>query len=984
MDSSKTLRVRMHPTLNELRGEGGINTVVRQMYKHAADANIEFVDSTEEADLIAVHAGATYAIRGKPVVALNHGLYWNDPDNLYTANESWENEAVIESLREAMAVSVPSEWVADVIARGMHMRPRVIPHGIDLAEWQHDHEHQPYALWNKGRCYDACDPKWVGILANAYPDYNFVTTFAPTERKGNEAYRPKHGNVGVTGVLPFEQMKTVVQKSSIYLSTTRETFGIGMLEALASGVPVLAFDNGGARQIVQHKNNGYLAKDEADLIAGMGWLIENGSQLRTACRDSVLGYNWTVSLHMYRELFEEALLNWQRFQRGGIAVIIPCYNRADTLGRTIESVLAQTRSAKEIIVVDNNSTDNTREVAEWYAPVGVQYINEKKQGVGHARNAGIAHAKNEFICCVDSDDAIAPDMLKVTVAALMDDPTLGVAYTRIRAFTPDGKDAVTEWPPEYNFENFMYRRNQVPTCCMFRKTMWQRLGGYRQRYGPKGAGAEDAEFFLRAGAYGWRAARVTEEPLFHYHMNIGITSLPEYQEVNWRYYHPWIVDGRHPFASLAKPEMYSHPVSHTDDPYVSVIIPCAANHVDFLWDALDSVEGQTVRNWQVVLVLDMPDTARADRIAAAYPFVKIVQGQQKGAGAARNFGVKFAQADRLLFLDADDYLHPDALTKMLSALEDYDAVVYTDYIGHLYLDDAVARDATHERRLIARDERDGYSHVLYHAAEFDCEKAARQPDEDDKYLWCLVSSLIRKEWHERIGGFDESMPSWEDWLYWLRMAWSGICFYHLPEPLMEYRFHTGERRESGRQLEDGLLHYLQRIKKEAVLMPCGSCGKARQAPAPTFLANTFSQGVPMATLADSVTVRLNDGNIGTHRIVGSETKIDYGYRSHGDEFLMAPADYQAKRDVLLLVDTPKPEPVAEKTVEKAAEKTAVASDDSGAQQIALIDGISVSALDSLYRAGIRTVGDARFAGRDALLALDRVGEKTVDLILGSS
>lgn len=976
--TSKTLRVRMYPSLDELVGEGGINTVVRAMYKYAPEVGIEFVATEEEADLVAVHAGYKFGIRGKPVVALNHGLYWANPDNQYTPNESWGNEAVIESLRESMGVSVPSEWVADVIARNMHMRPHVIPHGIDLAEWDHAHDHAPYALWNKGRAFDACDPKWVGILADAFPDYNFITTFHPEARiqRTDKQYR----NVGTIGVRPYTEMMEIVQRSSIYLSTTRETFGIGMLEALASGVPVLSFDNGGARQIVQHQINGYLAKDETDLIAGMAWLIENASHLREACRASIAHYTWAQALVKYRSLFEEVLLKWQRFRKGNIAVVIPCYNRADTLRRTIESVLKQTHSANEIIVVDNNSTDDTRAVAEWYAPVGVQYMNETKQGVGHARNAGIARVKSEFICCVDSDDAIAPDMLKVTLAALMADPTLGVAYTRIHAFYPDGTDGTTEWPPQYDFEEFMHRRNQVPTCCTFRKTMWERLGGYRQRYGPKGAGAEDAEFFLRAGAYGWRAARVTEEPLFHYHMNVGITSLPEYKEVNWRYYHPWVLDGRHPFASMAKPEWYSHPVDHYDDPSVSIVIPCSANHIDYLWDALDSVEGQTVRNWQVVVVLDMLDTGRAKHIATAFPFIKIVQGAQQGAGAARNLGVKHAQANRILFLDADDYLRPDALAKMLPALEANNAVVYTDYIGHLFLGEEIAADAARERRLIARDANDGYSHVRYTAGDYDCERAARQPEEGNEYLWCLVSSLIRKEWHERIGGFDETMAAWEDWLYWLRMAWAGICFHYLPEPLMEYRFHTGERREDGRQLADGLLHYLQEIKKEAVIMPCGSCGKNRQAPAPTFVANTFSNGVPMATLADSVTVRLNDGNLGTHRIVGSETKIDYGYRSHGDEFLMSPADYQAKKDVLILVEdapktAPEPEPVVEKTME-------IPDDDTGIRPLELIDGISVSALDSLRRAGIRTVGDARFAGRDALLALDRVGGKTVDLILG--
>ena len=397
--------------------------------------------------------------------------------------------------------------------------------------------------------------------------------------------------------------------------------------------------------------------------------------------------------------------------------------------------------------------------------------------------------------------------------------------------------------------------------------MWKRLGGYRQRYRPKGAGAEDANFFLRAGSLGWRTSRVTDNPLFLYHMNVGITSLPDYKEIDWRYFHPWVKDGRHPFASVARSRYHSHPVYHYDKPYVTVVIPCALAHIGTLIDALDSVEGQTVRNLQTVVVLDFDAGENIGSLMATFPWVHFVRGAGKGAGAARNLGVRHAQADRILFLDADDFLHPTALERMLSVMEEHNAIVYTDYIGHLFIDQEMADELRRTRRLITLDEKDGYATVQYRAEEYDCERAALQPVEEDKYLWCLVSSLIRKEWHEQIGGFDESMASWEDWLYWLQMSWAGICFRYLPETLMEYRFHTGARRESGRQLATGLLHYLQEKRKEAKIMPCGSCGKNRQVATPTVMAG-FNRGAVMANLSDAVTVQLNDGNTGTHRIVG--------------------------------------------------------------------------------------------------------------------
>ena len=119
---------------------------------------------------------------------------------------------------------------------------------------------------------------------------------------------------------------------------------------------------------------------------------------------------------------------------------------------------------------------------------------------------------------------------------------------------------------------------------------------------------------------------------------------------------------------------------------------------------------------------------------------------------------------------------------------------------------------------------------------------------------------------------------------------------------------------------------------------------------------------------------------------GQETKIDYGYRVHGEEFMMDTRDYLSKKDVLVLVEeAPKPVSKASKSQaeleEAAPEKTEAKDGDS--QPLDLIEGLTVSALDSLRKNGIKTVGDARFAGRDALLAMDKVGTRTVDLILGA-
>jgi len=84
-----------------------------------------------------------------------------------------------------------------------------------------------------------------------------------------------------------------------------------------------------------------------------------------------------------------------------ISLIIPTYNRANLIENTLLSVFNQTIKVDEIIVIDDGSTDNTKQILEQY---DIKYIFQENQGVSSARNTGIKRAKNEWICFLDSDD----------------------------------------------------------------------------------------------------------------------------------------------------------------------------------------------------------------------------------------------------------------------------------------------------------------------------------------------------------------------------------------------------------------------------------------------------------------------------------------------------------------------------------------------------------------------------------------------------
>lgn len=935
-----TIKVSMYPHVDELQPlpTAGISRVVKEYFKHLPNFGIEMLpQGSDEADLVAIHAAAMTSLPlNTPVVSHCHGLYFTADSNL--GGWTYEvNQAVIGILRHASAVTVPSDWVAQTIRRDMHFNPIVIPHGVDWQEWQEGQEDLGYVLWNKNRKSDACDPTPVNELAVRAPSVRFLTTHA--------APNPRP-NIRVTDTVDFATMKDMILKCSVYLATTKETFGIGTLEAMAAAKPILGFDYGGTADLVKHGYNGYLARpgDYEDLAQGLDYCRKHAKVLGHNAALVAKHYTWETAAEMvvrevYRPTIEKDDAKDHR-----VTVVIPMYNKAATVRRAIMSAVRQIYKPHEIIVVNNNSSDDfvaQVEIAETEARdagIGFRLVNCERQGVAHARNYGIAMAETEYVCCLDADDEILPEFLEVCRDALIKDRSLGIAYTSMTAVDQGGRERQSQWPGEYHFDQVLRGRNQVPTCCVFKREAWQRAGGYRQRYAPLGAGSEDADLWLRIGLLGYGGQRATNRPLFRYYLGGYVSGNPDYREKDWRGDKGYLNDQGFPFAATFTPSnKLSHPVRQYDEPLISVIIPVAQDHVGTLWDAIDSVESQTFRRWELIVINDGYTGLQVDaledewnRLKQAFPFVRfrVTHNGPRGAGYARNLGAALAKAPLLLFLDADDWLTPTALEDMLGAYEENpDQIIYADYIGHAYIEDvAVLTRLKQAQRLLDYNEKTREATVLYYASNYDCDLAQSQPVVGkDPYIWNVISSLIPKAFHDEIGGFDESMKSWEDWDYWVRLAKAGKCFYHLNKPLMEYRFYTGKRRslanpyesgESGRQLSAHLLEYMRDKYERIENMPCSSCGgRRRSTPSMEFVMAKMQSEATMSNVSstDMIEVELADGNVGDHLIAFQGRS--YGYRVHGERFQMLAAHARLDRRVRIVGATPQPAVVSQKKAE---------------------------------------------------------------------
>jgi len=400
-----TLKVYIEPSFGATpdRAEGGIRRVVEAMTRHLPEFGVEVVSEMRKADLTVGHGVMRPQAAGKPFVSCNHGLYWEDYDWGNAFHQI--NAEVVECMVRAQAITAPSRWVAHALTRGILRRPTVIHHGVDADEWAHDFYHSGYVLWNKARADPVSDPAPVGALARRMPDVKFVTTIGMPS-----------ANVAVTGVIPLPEMRPIIQRAGVYLATARETFGIGTLEALASGVPVAGWDYGGQSEIILPGDTGYLAPiGDFDSLSECirRCLAERDRLSKNAVADARERWAWPDKVERYAQLFH-GILAQSREERPAVSVIVTCHNLARFLPQALDSVLRQPYENWECLIVDDASTDETPQISAAYAAKDTRFRpvrSETNLKLCGALNLGAAESRGRYLVNLDADNYLSEDAL---------------------------------------------------------------------------------------------------------------------------------------------------------------------------------------------------------------------------------------------------------------------------------------------------------------------------------------------------------------------------------------------------------------------------------------------------------------------------------------------------------------------------------------------------------------------------------------------
>lgn len=217
-----------------------------------------------------------------------------------------------------------------------------------------------------------------------------------------------------------------------------------------------------------------------------------------------------------------------------LSLVIATYNRSEQLMITLNSVASQQcrRGAWECVVVDNNSKDNTRERVESFGKehpeLNLRYIFEEKQGLSHARNAGIVASKGDIIAFIDDDERIVPQFVESYIMLFDSHPDAMSAGGKIIAEYPTGRP---RWmshyaelpianPMDFGQRVMLFPKGKIPGGgnMAMRRRVFDVVGMFDTSLGRTGKrliGGEESDLFERIEAAGMACYYVPRAVMYH-------------------------------------------------------------------------------------------------------------------------------------------------------------------------------------------------------------------------------------------------------------------------------------------------------------------------------------------------------------------------------------------------------------------------------------------------------------------------------------
>jgi glycosyltransferase involved in cell wall biosynthesis len=350
------------------------------------------------------------------------------------------------------------------------------------------------------------DEKFVNSLKN------FVTQTGMDEK------------VTFVGFLPRENLKNFLARHNVlaFPSLVCEAFGISQVEAMAAGLTVVTSGTGGAKEIIEHGLSGVIfnSGDHESLARELLQLTEDKErwrQIALAGQKRALQYFdieksvddiERIYCHLTQhnensiEHGRKTRKSSKRYMAGTkdstpnisaipsesshgnplVSIIMPAYNAAEYIAEAIESVLIQNYRNFELIIVDDGSTDNTKDIIAGFKDEKIKYFYKENAGAASARNLAMKESKGDFLITLDADDMITPDFIAKHLQQFEKHPETDLVYCDDYLIDEDGKPTRVSERPEYPDRKslikdlFRYGCSIVPFRTCIRKSVFDKIG----------------------------------------------------------------------------------------------------------------------------------------------------------------------------------------------------------------------------------------------------------------------------------------------------------------------------------------------------------------------------------------------------------------------------------------------------------------------------------------------------------------------------
>lgn len=549
-----------------------------------------------------------------------------------------------------------------------------------------------------------------------------------------------------------------------------------------------------------------------------------------------------------------------------LSVVIPVYNGEKTIRETIESVLSQTFTDFELLIINDGSTDQTVEIIDSFADPRIQIFSYKNAGLAASRNRGIDRATTDYIAFIDADDLWTPEKLYDQFQALQDHPEAAVAYSWTDFIDDSGQVIYPGGYPTVNGDAYAHL---LLVCVLengsnplIKKQALQEIGGFDESL----AAAEDWDLYIRLAARYPFVGVPRPQVLYRVATNNMSSQVLRQEAASLRVIEKAFASAPESLQYL-KPQslanIYKYLTSKAFQPplesekytaasrFIENIIlydPAFRNETELLASALLTISRLSLLTPQAdrILIPEIQLSLNTRRFLDLIklnplPLVSVILPVHNGAATIQQtiesvLAQYFIEFELIIIDDGSN----DATLEIIQEISDYRIKVFSypqsgqgksrnlgldralgEYIAFIDADDLWTRDKLSEQLQILQ--KNPELDVVYSWTDYIDEsgellrEGSRVNFQEELPLYFLMTNfietisnpLIRRQALIDVGGLDENLSAAEDWDLWLRLA-QKHQFSCLPRVQVLHRITANAVSANAVQLEQESLKVLYR------------------------------------------------------------------------------------------------------------------------------------------------------------------------------